>query len=249
MKILKILALPSILLTGGILPAEAQVAYSDFLSPSFGGTTSTDGWFDLNSTNFPGYGSFGTAMNPWPAPIGSNQSGSGDALLDKLAGTSGYVASAATNAIYSPNATGTFMISDTTPVSGLSNLLIQVSSTGNIGTSAFTLDINGGDQNIAPTDSALLFSGGVNTSFGPATKYIWAFQWDLSAFGPISSFSASWTTAEPHNLTFGARVDQGSEYVEAVPEPSTCLLLAIGLVAVTAGRRGRSSGKTRVNLV
>src|SRR5690349_21815159 len=99
MKTLKTLALPAILFAGGILTADAQVAYSDFLSPSFGGTTSTDGWFDLNSTNFPGYGSFGTAFNAWPAPVGSNQSGSGDALLDKLAGTSGYIASAATNAI------------------------------------------------------------------------------------------------------------------------------------------------------
>jgi len=219
---------------------QAQVSYSDFLSPGFSGVTSTDGWFDLNSTNFPGYGTLGTTNNAWPAPIGSNQSGSGDANLDKIAGTSGYLTSASTNAIYSFNSLGTFLLSDATPVSGLSTILAQVSSTGDIGASAFQLDYNGGNQNLAPTYSQLIFSGPVSTSFGPATKYVWAYQWDVSSLG-VTDFTATWNTAAPHDLTFGARLDQSNTFSQVVPEPTTSLLVGLGAAAVLFFRRRKSA--------
>jgi len=217
---------------------HAQAAYSDFLSPAFSGSTSTDGWFNLNSTTYPGYGTFGTATAAWPAPIGSDQIGSGDASLDKLAGTSGYLGGPDTNAIYSPDI-GTFTVADGATVSGLSNILIQVSSTGNLGPVGLTLDYNEGTQNLAPTFTKLISSEMISTPFGPASNYIWAYQWDVSSLG-ITSFSADWSTVAAHNLTYGARLDQSSTFVQVVPEPSTCVLMALGLGSVFL-RRHRSA--------
>ncbi|MCU0792969.1 MAG: hypothetical protein MUE42_09005 [Opitutaceae bacterium] len=220
--------------------ASATVSYAaDFLAPAFTGETATDGWYDLNSANFPGYGTFGTTASAWPAPIGSNQAGSGDAVWDKLAGTSGYLTSAASNVLYSPNSFGTFTVSDVTPVSGLANVLFQVSSTGNLGVSAATLSYNGGSQSIV-ADLALLFqSGPVTTAFGPATQYVWAYQWDLSdVVGPIGDFAITWTTAEVHNLTFGARLDQSTVFAAAIPEPSAFAVFAgLAALALSATRR------------
>jgi hypothetical protein len=233
--------LPTLLLSL-LLPSAgfAQVLYSDFTNPSFSGTTDTDGWFDLNSTNFPTPTyptTFPEAFNAWGIAAGSNQAGSGDAGLNKTPGTSGYFTSAATNAVYSPNALGTFSIVDATPVSGLANILIQVSGTGNLGASAMTLDFNGGNQDLAPTETLLLQSGPISTTFGPSTKYIWAYQWDVSLLGPITDFTATWSTTAPHELTFGARLDQSSVYAAAIPEPSSMMLFTVGLGAAFLLRR------------
>jgi hypothetical protein len=228
-------------LTGSALTAQAVGYAGDFLVPSFTGTTSTDGWYDLNSTNFPGYGNFGTTNAAWPAPLGSNQSGSGDATWVKLAGTSGYLTSAASNVLYSPNSLGTFTVADATPVAGLANLLFQVSSTGDLGPTAPTLDFNGGDQNILPAFAQLVFSGGVTTAFGPANQYVWAYQWDLTSAGTVNNFAVTWNTAEPHNLTFGVRLDQSDTFAAAIPEPSAYGALAgLGALGLVVARRRRA---------
>ncbi len=225
-------------LTGTALTAHAVSYAGDFIAPAFTGSTSTDGWYDLNTTNFGSRGSFGTTTVAWSAPLDSNQLGSGDATWDKLAGTSGYLTSASSNVLYSPNSIGTFTVSDATPVAGLSNVLFQVSSTGNI--AAPSLDINGGDQNLAPVTSVLLFTGTVSTAFGPATQYVWAYQWDLSSVGGIASFDITWNTAEPHNLTFGARLDQSDTFASAIPEPSAFAALAgLAALGLVATRRRR----------
>ena len=226
-------------LAGSAITASAVSYTGDFVAPSFTGSTATDGWYDLNTVNFGSRGTFGTSTAAWSAPLDSNQFGSGDATWDKITGTSGYLTSASSNVLYSPNSIGTFTVSDTTPVANLANLLFQVSSTGNI--AAPTLDFNGGDQNLAPTVSALLFTGAVTTAFGPATQYVWAYQWDLSSAGAITSFGITWDTAEAHNLTFGARLDQASVFTSAIPEPATFATFAgLGMLGLAATRRRRA---------
>lgn len=227
---------------GSAFTAHAVSYPSDFLAPAFTGVTATDGWYDLNTVNFGSRGGFGTSILAWSAPLDSNQSSSGDATWDKLAGTSGYLTSAASNVLYSPNSLGTFTVADATPVAGLANVFFQISSTGNLGASGATLSFNGGTQTLTADFATLLFSGDVTTAFGPATQYVWAYQWDLTSLGTINDFAITWTTAEAHNLTFGARLDQSDTFsVAAIPEPSAyAALVGLGTLVLAAGRRRRA---------
>ena len=228
-------------LAGSALTAHAVSFAGDFIAPAFTGTTDTDGWYDLNTTNFGSRGTFGTSTLAWSAPLDSNQSGAGDATWNKLTGTSGYLTGAASNVLYSPNTLGTFIVADPTAVTGITNVLFQISSTGDLGASAATLSFNGGAQALAADLTQLVFSGGVTTAFGPATQYVWAYQWNLGSIaGSITDVAVTWTTAEPHNLTFGARLDQSSVFTAAIPEPSAFAALAgLGVLALATTRRRR----------
>ena len=114
-----------------LLPVSSARAF--FLNFQFPGVSSFDGWVDLNSDSFPGYGSY-PGTSAWPGTIGSNQASSGDAVLARVAGgtTPGgpFLASAS---IYFasfqqvPNALGgTLRVADPTPVAGAKTILFQI---------------------------------------------------------------------------------------------------------------------------
>ncbi len=239
-------ALPcSLLVIAGVIAASPVVRASyasDFIAPALSGVTATDGWYDLNNVNFPGYGTHGTALAAWPQDIGSNQAGSGDAGLGKIAGTSGYLTSAASNVLYVPGTPlGVFTVNDATPVAGLSTIVLQISSTGDLGANGASLDFNGGDQSVAPTSAVLLSSGSVTTAFGSASQYVWAYQWDLTTGGTINAFTITWAAPAQHTMVFGARLDQGSVYSSAIPEPASFAAVAgLGVLGLAATRRRRA---------
>ena len=97
----------------------AQVRVIDFGS----GNSAVDGWNSLNTATFTGYGSF-PGNTPWPGPIGSNASGSGDATLSRVTGSpTGGGPFLSSSSIYFgnlaqvPNALGgTLQVSDPTPL-------------------------------------------------------------------------------------------------------------------------------------
>lgn len=212
------------------LHAQAP-AYSDFIAPVFSGTTASSGWFNLNSSAYPGYG-FPVSNTAWPSPITANQSGSTGAVLNKTGG-SGYLASNSTNAIYSMSR-GNFTVADAAPVASLQNVLFQVGTTTNLGSAGVLLEVNGSGSALPPTESMLVSSRPITAFGNNATYSVWAFQWDLSALGQISSLNANWnTTSIPgHELIYGARLDQSSIYTKVVPEPGTWAFLAFAAVAL-----------------
>ena len=98
-----------------------------------GGSSSFDGWNNLNSATFSGYGGF-PGSSAWPAPIGSNVGGSADAELSRVAGSpTGGGPFLSSSSIYFgnfaqvPNALGgTLRVADSTPLAGLQTLIFQI---------------------------------------------------------------------------------------------------------------------------
>lgn len=231
-----------------------------FLNPDFTGPNSSyDGWEGFNSANYSGYGGYpGTAA--WPAPIGSDSAGSGDATLNKVPGTSGYPStSPGVYYIYSTTVgggnaipelvVGSFSITDSTPVADLATVAfqIQISYWDLVGTPfptgvLPTLSYNGGSQNLAATFSHLNYTGAFTSPFGSGIADFWGFQWDLSGIiDPINSFTINYSVTN-HAQTYALRIDQTDAVFDhnVVPEPSRAVLVMAALGTMVF-RRKRSA--------
>ena len=231
-------------------------ASADVIEIDLPGVSDYDGWEGLTSANYPGYGAF-PGTSDWPAPIGSNTTGSGDAELDKLAnGTSGgpFLSGAG---IYfggfsgTPDSLGgTLGVSDASPVDELANVVLQLKISEAYGFDFFnnlppTLAYNGGAQALAADNQILISQEQDGTFVDPTTGeeepvYIntYLFQWDLSAVEEaIGGFGISFSGVQHAQLT-QVRLDQSDVYeLVTVPEPSG--LLAAGAMGALLLRRRR----------
>lgn len=228
--------------------------------PALTGNTQYDGWINLNSVSYPGYGGF-PGNGSWPSGIGSNRTLSntfnisepGDALLLKTGNGTGGGPYLAGGSIYFGgfsadinNPGGSLAVSDTTPVADLRNVVFQV-QIGEAWTFDFvnhalpTLSFNGGSQNLAATTTVTVerfFNGTVQMPTGEENVYIntYLLQWDLSAIaGPITDFRANFTGVQ-HAQVYGLRLDQSDVYT-TVPAPGAAALLAVGMGAMSRRRR------------
>jgi hypothetical protein len=221
------------------------------------GSSSSDAWVNVNSANFFGYGGF-PGNSPWPAPIGSNGSGSGDADLSRVAGSpTGGGPFLSSSSIYFgnyaqvPNALGgTLRVSDSTPLANLKTLVFQIQigeATGYDLYSAPTLKINGGSSVVN-----ILFSGILNryqsgTFFSPATEldepvYVntRGYQWDVSSLGAVTSFAIDFSGVT-HSQIYGLQLDQSSSVFSTavIPEPNVGGLVLAGAFFFLICRRAR----------
>lgn len=223
--------------------AGSARAAQEFASFGLAGASTAEGWYGLNNANYAGYGGYATATAAWPSAIASNF-GSGDAGFDKIAGTSGYLASAATNGIYTPGAPlGGFTVSDATPLAGLETVVFQLDI--EIASGVFTapvLSYNGGGQTLAASFASTVFSEVKSGGMGASVRYVYAYQWDLSSAGVITDFSISWTVPAAHTITYGAQLQQSDTFAgSAIPEPSSFAALAgVCVLGLAAGRRRRA---------
>lgn len=223
--------------------AGSARAAQEFASFGLAGVSTSEGWYNLNNSNYAGYGGFATSTAAWPSAIASNF-GSGDAGLNKLAGTSGYLASAATNGIYTPaTPLGSFTVSDATPLAGLGTVVFQLDIEIASGTfAAPVLSYNGGSQNLAADFSSTVFSEVKSGGMGASVRYVYAYQWDLVSAGTITDFSIAWTVPAAHTITYGAQLQQSDAFAgSAIPEPSSFTALAgLGVLGLAASRRRRA---------
>jgi hypothetical protein len=201
------------------------------------GSSGTDGWVNVNSANFSGYGGF-PGNSPWPAPIGSNGTGSGDADLSRVAGSpTGGGPFLSSSSIYFgnysqvPNALGgTLRVSDSTPLANLKTLVFQIQigeATGYDLYSAPALKINGGSSVVTPLFSGILNRYQSGTFFSPVTEldepvYVntRGYQWDVSSLGAVTSFAIDFSGVT-HSQIYGLQLDQSSSFFSTVviPEP------------------------------
>jgi len=217
--------------------AESGLAQLQVLN--FGsGSSDSDAWVNVNAANFSGYGGF-PGSSPWPAPIGSNGVGSGDAVLNRVAGSpTGGGPFLSMSSIYFgnfaqiPNALGgTLRVTDSTPLANLKTLVFQIQigeATGYDLYSAPALKINGGSSVVNPLFSGILNRFQNDTFTNPETGleepiYVntRGYQWDVSSLGTVTSIAIDFSGVT-HSQIYGLQLDQSSSVFSAalVPEPN-----------------------------
>ena len=217
----------------------AEIGFGQIQVVNFGsGSSGSDAWVNVNSANFFGYGGF-PGNSPWPAPIGSNGTGSGDADLSRVTGSpTGGGPFLSSSSIYFgnfaqiPNALGgTLRVSDSTPLANLKTLVFQIQigeATGYDLYSAPALKINGGSSIVNPLFSGILNSYQSGTFFSPVTEldepvYVntRGYQWDVSSLGAVTSFAIDFSGVT-HSQIYGLKLDQSSSVFSTavIPEPN-----------------------------
>lgn len=203
---------------GVTIPAHAQ-----FYEFSFPGTSSFDGWENMNAVNFQGFGSF-PGTSAWPQAAAANAPGSGDAGLMKLSGAAFF----ASSSLYFgslqqvSNALGaTLRVSDATPVAGLRTVAFQIQIGEVMGydfhlpSGVPVLKLNGSSEGL-PASLAVVLNQYQNGTFespdtGEEPIYVntWAFEWHLPEGGPVTSLAIEFGGVT-HAQIYAMRLDQSA---------------------------------------
>lgn len=229
-KRISILAISIIALTSSLIGA---------INVTLPGNSFKSNWAGLNAINYTtgeGYNSFVTNTAGWTTPIAAHQ---GTVTFDKLAGTGGYPSSAA---IYNFTTPGSFLLSNSSPLSDLETLVFQLDMGEGIGffTSDPVLNYNGGSQGLVAGLTKEVIGGYVVSNPGdpPFFSTNYAFQWDLTSIvDPITSYTIEWSTNQ-HVTLYEINLDSGDTFSQVIPEPSTyAAMVGILALAVVCMRR------------
>ena len=218
-----------------LINANAQLVHN-----SLSGNADYDGWDNLGSV--PGYG-FNTA---WSTPMESFESGSGDAVLDRISGGH-YSASVS---LYSFGSNTNFSLFDNTALAGVETVVFSIETWLNdddplnpIALATLpTLNYNGGSQALA-TSHDFIADGVATVSFGGEdleTK-IYTLQWDVTGLG-VNSFSIDWEH-QVHSGIVAIQLEQSDEFsiaaaevIQPVPLPGAAFLLGSSLFGLFANK-------------
>jgi hypothetical protein len=229
-------AIISTVATSAVLCLGAQAA---IVNNQLSGNKEYDGWDNLKATA-PGLTT--TILSTAPG-FGSNEVGSGDALLLRTSGGH-YPAS---QGLYSFSSNTSFRVSDSvTTFSDIQTVAFTIVSwsNGNEGLPAGsfstlpTLSFNGGTQALAASYFGTA-SGGTVDFGGPIQTYAFTFQWDLSSSGDsVTSYDIAWDQIV-HTGVLALQLESSDTFTmsNAVPEPSSALLAASAAALVFRRRR------------
>lgn len=202
-----------------------------------GNTVVTDAWTNLSIENDPGYPGI-SGSQVWTVPIAPDSASERQSFFRKgpnaTTDTTDFMSQSAGGGIYSFFSNTHFEITSGLALPGLDTLQLQISmAEGATGVDVFagptlTLFTTAGTFTLAPTNSSLLSSLDVTIpAFGdtPTTINLEAYQWNLAAYaGTITSVQVDWQV-DTHSITYGAQLAQATQ---AVPEPGSTLLMALG---------------------
>lgn len=230
---------------------------------SLTGTVTYEGWNNLTTsriTNNPLVSGDNTTrpygwhnlQNSWSATIASNL-GSGSSTLFKSEGY-GYIAGSSLHqgaGTFDLVPGGSFSITSTA-ISGLETVVFQIEATdrggalpNTLGSIFHSLPTLSFGSNTLDADFDSLFNvtwATTSGGFGPQHRQFLAFQWDLRdyAFAGGEQFTINWTGLVNSGI-FGMQLNQGDAFLQVVPEPSTWLLLGLGLTIFLIMRRRRAN--------
>ncbi|MEM7541129.1 MAG: VPLPA-CTERM sorting domain-containing protein [Pseudomonadota bacterium] len=227
------------LLAASLLLILANPVHAQIVENGLIGNTDYDGWDGLGSV--PGYG-FGTA---WATPLTAFEAGSGDAALDRIAGTH-YSASVS---LYSFSSNTDFSVIDESAISGLETVVFSIQTwlagdeiTGPVALAGLPqLSHDGtGPQNLA-ADFDFFSDGGPPVFFAGSLfeTVVYTFQWDLTDLG-ITEFNIDWNH-QVHSGVIALQLEQSDTFSLAtatvVPLPAAAWMLMSGLLGLVAIRR------------
>ena len=204
------------------------------------GNTETSGWDDLKVSNpywaANGYPTAYPGTAAWPEPVSANAAGSqGSAGFMKKSGN-GYFSG---SSLYDAGGAGTFSVSDSSPIADLATLVFQIDSGTSIGVLPL-LNYNGGSQALPANYFAqgdgeyLTFNFQTGQSF-PTQNRAW--QWDLTGLD-VDSYEIIWGSVPNNHLTqYEINLTAGDAFVQAVPEPSSVVMISLVSLALFRRRR------------
>ncbi|MEM9346651.1 MAG: PEP-CTERM sorting domain-containing protein [Planctomycetota bacterium] len=226
--------------------AESKITENDLT-----GTVQFDGWDVLSGIAGYGFEDVGPDFNgpvappnpspTWPNPIGSMETGSGDATLDRTSGTHW----SASQSLYSFAGPSGFTVGDASAIANIETIVFTIAATaGSSPSVAPVLDYNGGSQALAAT---VIPGGGFgtidnpNSSSAPAVPVTaTTYQWDVTGLG-VTSFNLDWTAGSSVAVV-ALQLEQSDVFSVAsgtvIPEPTSLALLGLGGLLMARRRRG-----------
>ncbi len=223
------LATPALAATSYVLPGNSETGFWDLNQTNYNHTTTT------------AYPASGFTSTAWGGPIAASAT---SATFTRVSGGGYFIGSG--SGLYGTTNPNTYAVGDLAPMPDLASLIFQVRtnnpgfSMGSVGGgfSSVLLYLNGGTTVIAPSHSlatAVLSTAADDSDF--------AWQWDLSSYGEITSYQIL-VEANAHNILYGnapelTMISASDAFAQAVPEPSSALMGAAAL-ALTFIRRRRA---------
>lgn len=242
----------------GVSLSAAPAQFVDY-SPILEGTTSDHQWSNFTLPDGVSPGVNGTA-GQWPAGIGPNGGGAGYVFSGSPSfpsETTDFVG----DGIYTFFSATHFQLTSTAPLAGMESFVFQMSIaaglSGPMGGTPLTFEslpsltltlADNSVVNVGAADFSLLQASAsvVVPIVGATILESYGFQWDLSTYSNIASYTLNWQVAY-HSITYGLDTTESTQphsesVLQAIPEPSTWLLLGVGalLIAVRI-RHARNS--------
>lgn len=199
--------------------AKAQIEVPQFAS----GSGAFDGWVNMNSVGFPRISGGFPGSASWNGTAGSNQLGSGDAVLAKISGSAFFAFESLYFGSWTQNENelgGTLRVSDATPLTGVRTIVLQIQIGEAVGYDFLrpsgwpVLKLNGGTTLISANFTTLLDSFEYGTFDSPETGeeplYVntYAFEWNLPV-GSVTSLAIDFS-AVTHAQIYEMRLDQST---------------------------------------
>jgi len=124
----------------------------------------------------------------------------------------------------------TFTLQTVNVLAGIDSVTVSFNSGGGTSFDASSLALNFNPSHSAVAATTFASAPGGTSEFGDLTNYSWT--WNVAALGASTGFSTTWVATAQHTTFTDIVLVQ-----QAVPEPSSCALAALGMGALGCLRR------------
>lgn len=224
------------------LAVSAASSHAAFVSNGLTGNTDYDGWADLRA------GTPGLSSATLASGFGSNEVGSGDAVLTRTGGAH----FPASSSLYSFSVDSTFQVAEAVALADVKTIVFSILTWPSVGDGSTAgdalsglpvLNINGGTDAIPADYAGFEFFGAGSLGGFDVDTYAYTFQWDVTSLGSVTSFDVDWGQ-RVHAGVVGLQLEQSDVFslstaVASVPEPTTIAIVGLAGCGLLASRLRR----------